>query len=205
MASRTLLSQMRPARWLTHGVRPMEPLIYLPAYLNGGRGTYVGFAFHMEKCSKVCSVLTWPHTCIIWKGSLWDRRLMVLYLTCHMSDSLAKPQASSCHTRWCSWWQRVAPSSFVPSQAALRLTQSTLPQAINLPLGLPKMLSQLLVADIFQLPMWNSLRGPTAELRVCLQAVSWEWADKIALLPLCPSWLFLKGWGRMAEFIRLWM
>lgn len=159
----------------------------------------------MEKCSNVCGMLMWTHTCIIWKCSSRDCRLMVLYLTCHMADSLAKPQASSCPTQWCSWWQCVAHSSLVPGQAAWRLTQSMSPHAINLPLGLPKMLSQLLVADIFQLPMWNCLWGPTAELHVCLQAVSWEWADKIVLLPLCLSRLFLEDWGCMAEFIRMWM
>lgn len=159
----------------------------------------------IEKWSKICGVLTRPHVCVIWRRSLWGCGLMVLHLICHTADSLAKPRASSCRTRWRSWWQHVARSSLAPNQAVLRLTESVSLHAINLPLGLPKMLSQLLVADIFQLPMWNSLWGPTAELRVCLRAVSWEWADKIAFLTLCPSWLFLKGLGYLPKFIRMWM
>lgn len=180
---------------------------YFPTYLNG-KCTWdvcAGFAFHTEKWSKICGVLTWPYTCIIWRGSLWRHRLMVLHLICHMADSLAKPGASSCHTWWRSWQQHGARSSLAHSQAVLRLTVSVSLHAVNLPLGLPKMLSQLLVADIFQLPMWNSLWGPTVELCVFLQAVSWERADKIAFLPLCPSWLFLKGWGCLPKFIRMWM
>lgn len=198
---------MHPAGWLTPVVRSMAPwTISLLTWAASAHGMCaVGFAFHTGKWSKVCGVLTWPHACIIYRGSLWGCRWMVLYLICHTADSLAKPRASSCHTRWCSWQQHAAHSSLAPNQAVLRLTESVSLHAINLPLGLPKMLSQLLVADIFQLPIWNSLWGPTAELRVCLQAVSWEWADKIAFLPLCPSWLFLKGWGCLPEFIRMWM
>lgn len=144
---------------------------YFPACLNCKCTWDVcgGFVFHTEKWSKTYGVLTWPHACIIWRSSLWGCRLMVLYLICHMAASLAKPEASSCYTRWRSWWQHVACSSLAPNQAVLRLTESVSLHAISLPLGLPKMLSQLLVADIFQLPTWNSLWWA-----LCLPAgVSW--------------------------------
>lgn len=82
---------------------------------------------------------------------------MILYLICHMADSLAKPRAPSVtHDSAADsalMVHHVACSSSASSQSVLRLSESVSLHAINLPLGLPKMLSELLVSDIFQLLM----------------------------------------------------
>lgn len=121
---------------------------------------------------------------------------MVLLLICHMADSSAKPGSPAVTrsgTADSSMWLALL---LPPLEVFWGWTGSVSLHAINLPLGLPKMLSQLLVADIFQLPVWNRLWGLTTEFCVCLWVVSWEWEDKIAFFSHCAHCGYSsKGWG----------
>lgn len=115
---------------------------------------------------------------------MWGCGVMPRCLTGHVAGGLAESLSPSCCAWRCSWWQRAAPGSLAHRQAVLRSTEAVSLHAINLLLGLPNMPSQLLVADIFQLLMWNSCWGPTAKLCVCVWAVLWEQTDKIAFFPI---------------------
>lgn len=136
----------------------------------------------------------------------WECRLMVLFLICHMADSSAKPGSPAVThsgTADSSMWLALL---LPPLEVFWGWTGSVSLHAINLSLGLPKKLSQLLVADISQLPMWNSLWGLTTEFRVCLWVVSWQWADKIAFFSHCAHCGYSsKGWGCFSDFIRMWV
>lgn len=68
----------------------------------------------------------------------------------HVAGSLVEPQPQLPHMKV---QLMAAPGSLAHRQAVLRPTEAVSLYAINLLLGLPNMLSQLLAADIFQLLM----------------------------------------------------
>lgn len=181
---------------------------YFPTYLNCRCSWDVctGFAFAREKCNKSGECWHGPMlalSIIVYCGNAdeWFCTSFAIWLTARQSAE--SPAVTHGDAADSSMWLTLL---WPPLEMFWGWTGSVLLHAINSPLGLPKKLSQLLVADIFQLPVWNSLWGPTTEFCVCLWVVSWEWADKIALFSHCAHCGYSsKGWDCFSEFIRIWV